>query len=336
MNREFSCKYVVISVVLFVISINSYSLTQIKVGIDLWPGYYPIIIAQQQGYFAEQDLDVSYVLPEETNNLMHMFSEQQIDLLCVAMGDAFSLYDKDPDMRVVMITDESYGGDALLRKGPLPKPGQTVRIGTNLNGFGELFIREYLKRSGYFAEDIQLVQQEASQAMTYLRNNQAHIVHTWEPYVSDISNYYGADILFDSSETPGLIPDALLANGQFIKQKPEAIKKFIVAWFKGVDWWKENRALGDQIIEQELLLIPGSLSLRGTKLYSLKDNQLAFSAQDSMKSIQYVANIYLDFFKSKKKFQRLPARADDIVTGRFLPRSPLQYSLSKWFNYRTL
>ena len=333
MFKAISLKYILISVFVSLLSFNSHSVTQIKVGIDLWPGYYPIIIAQHQGYFAELDLDVSYVLPEETNNLMSMFTEHKIDLLCVAMGDAFTLYDQDPGMKVVMITDESYGGDALLKKGPLPKPGQEIRIGTNLHGFGELFVREFLKQSGYFEEDIVLVQQEASQAMEYLRSKRAHVVHTWEPYVSDISNYYGAEVIFDSSQTPGLIPDALLANAKFIKENPVALKKFIAAWFKGVEWWQENRAIGDQLIEQELLLIPGSLSLKGTKLYTLKDNHMAFTDQDSMKSIKYVAQIYLDFFKSKDKFKRFPNSVNDLVTSRFLPTSSMQYSLTKWFEY---
>jgi len=161
-------------------------------------------------------------------------------------------------------------------------------------------------------------------------------VHTWEPYVSDISQYFGADVIFDSSQTPGLIPDALLANGQFLKQQPEALKRFIAAWFKGVDWWQKNRALGDQIIEQELLMIPGSLSLKGTKLFTLKDNQRAFSAQGNMQSINFVTEIYLNFFKEKQAFKTLPNGANQLVTGQYLPQAPMQYSLSKWFTYRTL
>lgn len=321
----------IICILFLAISFNASSKTQVTVGIDLWPGYYPIIIAKQNGYFDEAGLDVSYVLPEETNNLMQLFTQNKIDLLCVAMGDAFALYEKDQDMRVVMITDESLGGDALLKKGSLPKPGQTVKIGTNLHGFGELFVREFLKRSGYFPEDIVLVQQEASHAMEYLRTGKADIVHTWEPYVTDISKYYGAEVVFDSSETPGLIPDALLANGQFIKQKPKALKAFITAWLKGTKWWQENRALGDQMIEQALFLIPGTLSLKGIKLYSLEDNQLAFTARENMKSIHYVADIYLQFFKSKGEFTKLPSSAEDLVAGRFLPQDLMRYSLSKWF-----
>lgn len=314
-------------------SFNALSQTDIKVGIDLWPGYYPIIIAKQQGYFEEEGLNVSYYLPEKTNNLMSMFTDHRIDLLCVAMGDAFALYDKDPDMRVVMITDESYGGDALLKKGPLPKPGEPLRIGTNLRGFGELFVREYLKRSGFFPKDITFVQQEASQAMEYLRTGKAHIVHTWEPYVTDIEKYFGADIVFDSSQTPGLIPDALLANGQFIKKHPKAIQGFISAWLKGVDWWKSNRALGDQMIEQELFLIPGTLSLKGTKLYDLDDNVMAFTQIDNMKSLYYVADVYLKFFKDKNEFQNMPDSASDLITGRFLPKHSMKYTLSKWFSF---
>ncbi len=291
----------------------------ITVGIDLWPGYYPLLIAQHNGYFKAQGLDVNYLLPEETNNLMGMFSDKQIDLLCVAMGDAFVLYDQDPSMRVVMITDESRGGDALLKKGWLPKANLPIRIGTNLKGFGELFVGEYLKRQKIDSNKVVWVQQEASQAMEYLRTGKAHIVHTWEPYVTQIVTYYGADIVFDSSQTPGLILDALLANGQFIRQHPQAIKKFIGAWLKAASWWQENRQAGDRIIADKLLLLPDTLSLRGVKLYTAQENKRVFSDETGTQSIHRVVDTYRDFFHQKQSFKRLPAQSGDIVTRAFLP-----------------
>ena len=292
----------------------------IKVGIDLWPGYFPLLIAQHNGYFKEQQLEVTYVLPEETNNLMTMFNENKIDLLCVAMGDAFVLYDEDQDMRVVMITDESLGGDALLKKGELPKKGSPIRIGTNLQGFGELFVREYIKKHGINKKDVVWVQQEASQAMEYLRTGKAHIVHTWEPYVTEIKTYFGAQVIFDSSQTPGLIPDALLANGQFIQNHAPELKRFIAAWLKAAKWWLNNRAQGDRIIEDKLLLLPGTLSLKGIKLYTATENQRAFSQQQGGQSLYDITQMYRDYFHSKKAFEHLPKRPQGIITGEYLPQ----------------
>lgn len=294
-------------------------LQEVTVGIDLWPGYYPLLLAQHNGYFEEQGLRVRYRLPEETNSLMDMFSSKQIDLLCVAMGDAFVLYDKDPEMRIVMLTDESSGGDALLKKGNLFKNKKPIKIGTNLKGFGELFVGEFLKSQNISVKDVLWVQQEASQAMEYLRTGKADIVHTWEPYVSQIVTYFGADIVFDSSQTPGLIPDALLATGQFIQQHPEELKQFIAAWLKAASWWKANRKEGDRIIEDKLLLLPGTLSLKGVKLYTAQDNQKAFSIQEGKRSIYQVVDTYKDFFKQKNTFQRLPETSGDILSRDFLP-----------------
>lgn len=315
---------VIIAILLILSSVftsaSSSVLQHIKVGIDLWPGYYPLLIAQHNGYFKEQQLEVTYVLPEETNNLMTMFNDNKIDLLCVAMGDAFVLYDEDQDMRIVMITDESLGGDALLKKGELPKKGNPIKIGTNLQGFGELFVREYIKKHDINKKDVVWVQQEASQAMDYLRTGKANIVHTWEPYVTEIKTYFGAQVIFDSSQTPGLIPDALLANGQFIQQHPVALKKFISAWLKAASWWLENRVLGDRIIENKLLLLPGTLSLKGIKLYTAKENRATFKQQSGKKSVYEVTQMYRDFFHSKKTFTRLPSTPRDIVTDEYLPQ----------------
>lgn len=312
-----------VTIVLSMISIFVFSTEKphtVTVGIDLWPGYYPLLIAQHNGYFKEQQLDVKYVLPEETNNLMGMFNENKIDLLCVAMGDAFVLYDEDQDMRVVMITDESLGGDALLTKGPLPSFNESLKIGTNLQGFGELFVREFIKKNNINPKNVIWVQQEASQAMDNLRSGKADIVHTWEPYVTEIKTYFGAQVIFDSSQTPGLIPDALLANGQFIKNHGPQLKGFITAWLKASQWWLSNREKGDEIIEDKLLLLPGTLSLKGIKLYTLKENLKAFSQEKDENSLYHTAQMYRDYFYSKQAFERLPHKPQDIMTGEFLPQ----------------
>ncbi len=294
------------------------SLVPVKVGIDLWPGYYPIVLAKKLGYFKRQGLDVQFVLPEATDDMLGQFVKGKLDMVCVAMGDAFSLYKQDPKLRVIMITDESSGGDALLaREGVSELKGRT--LGTNLNGFGELFIDAFLKGRGLTRNQVTLVHQEAADALTFLRDGKADVVHTWEPYVSEIVSFGIGQVVFDSAQTPGLIPDALLVNGQFRSTHPERIRKFVQAWLQAAQWWMDNRKQGDQLIEPELLLMPGSVNLKGVRLYTAQQNRNTFKPGDDMSSLYFVTQKYIDFFVEKGVLA-VGIEPSDILDPSFLPQ----------------
>lgn len=292
----------------------------VRVGIQLWPGYYPLLIAQHKGFFRELNLQVEYVLLEDFHQLSTQFKSKNIDLFCATLGDGFELYDHDPSSRVVMVINESIGADVLLVKHDLPASGTPIKIGTHLNGFGELFVRQYMQQHDLSDSDVQLVEQEAAQAMDMLRTGRADIVHTWEPYASELNLYYGSQTIFDSSQTPGLIIDTLFAHDDFLNSRPQDMKKFIAAWLKGAKWWLENRAEGDAYLESELLLLPGALSLKGIKLFTLAENIAAFSQQTDTQSVYETAKIYRDFFASKQAFKTLPLSAQDLVTGKYIPQ----------------
>lgn len=289
----------------------------INVGIDLWPGYYPIILAKHLGLFKKRGLTVNYILPESTDNMLGKFIARELDMVCVAMGDAFSLYNQDNDLRIVMITDESAGGDALLARDKNISITNTT-IGTNLKGFGELFVQEFLKQKNVNPKSVKIVQQEASNAVNALQTNKVDIVHTWEPYVTDAVSYNVGRVIFDSSKTPGLIPDALLANGNFIKQHPEQLSLFIEAWLEASQWWVQNRYKGDSIIESEMVMMPGSVNLGGVKLYNKNDNIKAFKLGSGMQSLGYVTQIYIDFFVQKGSLNK-GVKPKDILDDRFIP-----------------
>jgi NitT/TauT family transport system substrate-binding protein len=257
--------------------------------------------------------------------MLGQFIDGDLDMVCVAMGDAFSLYNKDNELRVVMITDESAGGDALIGQ-KMPKEKalgrdslKGKRIGTNLNGFGELFVKHFLVKLGVNLDSVNVVQLEAADALNALQYNKVDIAHTWEPYVSEVLSFDKGTVVFDSSQTPGLIPDTLLANGSFIKNKPKQLKLFIKAWLEATQWWLDNPAQGNALIESELVMMPDSVIFKGVKLYYKQANLNAFKPGQGMDSIFYVTQMYIDFFASKG-IVKASLKPQDIVDGQFLPK----------------
>lgn len=291
--------------------------THLRVAIDLWPGYYPVVIAKSRGLFAARGLDVDYFVPENTGHMLDEFVAGKIDVVCVAMGDAITLKARAPSLKVVLISDESAGGDALLSLQPLPASLTGLRIGTNLNGFGELLVREFVRQHGGSIDDIQLVQQDAADAAKFLEQKKVDIAHTWEPYVSQASSYLGAEVVFSSAKTPGLIPDAVVMHGKLL-DKPGAARAFVAAWLEAAQWWLDNRHAGNRLVESELLQMPNTVNLEGIRLFDLTANRTALERGDTMQSLYFSAGKYLDYFKSKHSVPD-HLTPDDILEPGLLP-----------------
>lgn len=289
----------------------------VRVAIDLWPGYYPVVIAQKQGYFAKRGLQVDYTIPENTDKMLEAFAAGQFDVVCVALGDVFALKEKVPSLRVVLVSDESAGGDALLSLKPLPQNLKGLRIGTNLDGFGALFVREFLRQHQATVQDVALVQQEASDAVVMLKESRVDIAHTWEPYVSELTGYHDAIVVFSSARTPGLIPDAVVMHGNLLQQ-PERAKAFVAAWLEASQWWISNRHAGNRIAERALLLMPNTVNLEGIRLLDAAANRELFGRGDAPGPLYRTTQQYIDFFREKGVI-KTAMTPDDVILSTLLP-----------------
>lgn len=251
--------------------------TPLRLGMDLWAGYFPAVIAKREGLMAAEGVDLDVVPTRDTNGLIAEFAAGHYDLIAVSLGDAITLSKSRPDVVVLLIADESAGGDQLLR-GPAAGAASTAppRLGTNLGGFGELFIRAWLEREGIAPGDVVWANVDASDVPTALAEGRIDFGHTWEPYASEAAAA-GAAPVFSSADTPGLILDVVLATRAGLERDPEAYRGFVRAWFAAERRWRADPATGNAVAAAALGIDPATVSLAGVKLYSLDDNRHAMA-----------------------------------------------------------
>lgn len=278
----------------------------LRFGYDLWPGYYPVLIAQSQGYFKEEGLTVEAIAPGATDVMLTDFNAGKYDAIAVALGDLISLTQANPDLKIVFVTDESAGGDAVVAA-----PGTTLsdlrgkRIGVNHGGFAELLVVKMLEEQGLTAQDVTLIDMDASELPARLAAGHIDAGHAWEPYVSE-AVAGGGSVIFSSADTPGLIPDAVAFRGSVVRERPDDVRAFVNAWFKAVDYWKANPDQGTQQIAGQLNLKPEDISLQGIKLLGRPENNTLFQKGDSMTSLYHVTQLYIDFYSRIGALRTLP------------------------------
>ena len=269
----------------------------LRVGYSLWAGHFPIAIAQEKGFFQAQGVKVEPVYSENFLVPLSNFSVNKNDGVAVPLGSVMSKLGQNPEAKIVLVTDQSAGGDAMVVQRDIKSVADLKgkRIGTKLGDFGELFVTKILETKGLSTQDVSLVNIEAEAIPAFLKSGEIQAGQTWEPYLSQAVKS-GAKVLFTSKQTPGLIPDVIVFHGNVLRDRPQDVKAFIRAWFQAQDYWKANPEESKAIIAKTLNIKPETISTDGIKFSTLQDNLKAFTPGSTTQSLYHTAKFYADFY----------------------------------------
>ncbi len=283
-----------------------------------WPGFLPIIIAQEKGFFTQQNVNVTPIFTNNAGAKISEFGAGKYDGITLALGSVLTSSVVNPDLKIIVTTDVSAGADAVIAQPEI----KTVRdlksktIGVRLGGFGELFVTKMLEANGMTSEDITLTNVLSEQIFPLIQSQKIQAGHTWEPLVLQ-GRKADLKVLFTSEQTPGLIPDVIVFQGSVLKTRPHDVRAFLRAWFQAVDYWKEYPNEGNALIAKALKLKPEAVSLKGVKLLTLSDNKKAFTSGTNTESLHYTTQLYSKFFERNGTLNR-SANLDQLLDSSFL------------------
>lgn len=281
---------------------------RLQFGMDLWAGYFPAAIADHQGLMAAEGVALDITVARDTRSLIARFAAGDYDIIGVSLGDALTLTHARPDVIVLVVTNESAGGDQVLRGPNAPplgaRPAKPVRVGTAMAGFGELFLQTWMAAENLEPAQVLWSNVDASDVPKALIEGRIDYGHTWEPYASD-AVAAGATRVFSSAETPGLILDVLLTTRERVEQEPEAFRAFLRAWFAADQQWRNDPDAGSAAAAARLGLAPTQVSLDGIRRFALEDNQrvMAGGADAPLASL---LRRYADFFVERGSLSTPP------------------------------
>lgn len=272
----------------------------LRIGIDLWAGYYPLVLAEELGYLHEAGVEVEISIPKNTDRMLAQFAARDYDAVCVSCADLITVTRAMPDLRIALLSDESAGGDQVLSKLPITSAADLrgKRIGTNFGGFGELFVQRMLAKYGVSPSEVTLLNVEAADIPKRLAAGELDFGHTWEPYATE-AQQLGLHSVFSSSQTPGLIIDGLIFDAEVTRQRAPEVRGIVKAWFRALDWWRAHPEEGDRRIEKRLHLPAGQARPSGIRLLDLADNRAQMTAVGATAPLQTCLQDYIDFFAAR-------------------------------------
>ncbi|MDF1881154.1 ABC transporter substrate-binding protein [Sulfurimonas sp. MAG313] len=230
----------------------------LRVGISTWPGYEPLALAAEKGFYGDSYIRVvRFATPTESYRALR---DGVIDVAAFTADEVFHYAEVRNQPKIFLILDISNGADAIVAK----KEIKTIddlkgkRLGVEGSTLGNYIISRGLDfaKSDIKMRDITFVSVKTDEQEKIFLADGIDAAVTYEPSKSLLLKA-GAHVIFDSSMIPNEIIDVLVTNESTIQTRLADLNSLVKGWFKSLDYIKENYKLSlDLMAHQESITFP--------------------------------------------------------------------------------
>ncbi len=323
------CSLVIALLALTVSSVSGQAATaepvSLNLGYSVWVGYGPWYIAQDKGYFAANNLNVTLTDVENPSDRFTALAGGQLQGLSTTLDTLSQYCNAETPFKAILALDESSGGDGIVANAPISTIADLKgkKIGVNLGSVSQFLMEYIFKQNGLTDDDVTLVNMSQGDVPAALASGQIDAGVTWAPNLgAAVKN--GATLLVDSKSTPGLIVDVLVLRQDVIDQHPEVPGELVDAWYKSIDYLNTSTEDAETIMAKGLGSFYTSADdiaadLKGATMFDKAMNQNFFApgADGSPSKAFDTMNFATDTYTRLKVITN-PCTADKLIDSSFV------------------
>ena len=245
----------------------------LMVGTNVWPGYEPFYLARELGFF--EDANIRLVEYSSSTQTIRSLRNGAIQAAALTLDEVLMLWEKGSQLRVILVTDISDGGDMIITK-PEVKNLQDLRgrrVGAENTAVGAYLLTRALQKAGLEPKDLTVVPLEIDEQEQEFLKGTLDAVVTFEPVGSRLLNA-GGQKLFDSSQIPNEIIDVLVVHQDVLQDQKEEVNVLLRAWFRALEYLKSHPLESARHMSGRLKITPPEIlsAYEGIKLPDLEEN----------------------------------------------------------------
>lgn len=228
---------------------------KIVIALDNWFGYFPIQSPEMKKEMRRNGWVIN-VVDDKADYATRMKQLQDGKIqFAVATVDSYILNAADLNFpgSIVMVIDESKGGDAILSLKDKVNSIDELKGNTNLRvGYTPLSPSHHLLKATSYHFSVpellpagdQLIETNGSEeALKKLLSGKVDVAVLWEPDVTRALSDSNVVKLLGTEDTEKLIVDVLLVNREFLKDYPGTVKQFLSSYFRVLKRYTDDSEL---------------------------------------------------------------------------------------------
>ena len=193
---------------------------------DIWVGFGPLFVAQEKGFFAKEGVEVELINMAIHEAMYAGLFAGQVDVIGATVDDMLPHF--DPAATLCLRAGDSTSRAAPTASSPPRTSGRSPISRVRRWHFPSAPCRSsilnvLLKEAGLSQADIEHVEMSADDAGNAFLMQEVDAAVTWEPWLTQGKQSEHGHLLADSSETPGLIVDCLVAKAGCPRRSPAGV-----------------------------------------------------------------------------------------------------------------
>lgn len=217
----------------------------IRILCPTWPGFAPVLVAKDLGYFKADGIDVDIKFEDDRSNVMAAMARGDIDMDMRTVGEHQGRPRDEKTPGVIIGTiDKSVGGDGVIADGAIKSvkdlKGKTVAAEQNIPA--RLLLQMALKQNGMSLKDLKMKEIATADTVAVFADTSVAAVASYEPFMSQAIKTDAArkGKMLLSSKDSELIVDVITARQDELKAHPDKYVKFLKSVYKAIDFYKQK------------------------------------------------------------------------------------------------
>ncbi len=203
----------------------------------------PVYIAQEQGYFVDNRLDVIIKDYEAGKLAADALLAGEADISTSADNVLVSNSFEHDNLRVLGTVALANVVELVTRKDTgikQPSDLKGRKIGITRKSAGEFFLGTFLIFNGLSAQDVEVVDLIPSEIVDAVVNGDIDAGFTWEPNIFEVKSRLGANVISWPGQSGQDLYFILLTKEKFIEENHQVIERFLRAIIQAEEFMKEN------------------------------------------------------------------------------------------------
>ena len=271
-----------LSLLPLLVACNPFGARRLTVPVSRWPGYEFLPLARERQIDRRHGLELVLRPFANPQDIVHAYLRGELQIAQLTTVEAVDLCNRVPKRCpvVVLVLDESRGGDQVLVKRSLPSiaslRGQPVAITPST--LGPFVLSRALRQQGLGLRDVQLRPMPLEAMPQALASGEVVAAALFPPFSDEASRRAPVRPLFTSREIPGQIFDVLVVDPVVLQPERTALVALLRSWQDAHTELEEHpeKAIALMASREGVSAGAFSASLQGLVFQSLNQQQALF------------------------------------------------------------